>query len=815
MLLYSMFGHMRKNLMSLSNQAPDTGKTSSDICPVTGLSIHSRPEWTDVSFGKDYRITASILGDSILYSQPLDYATRHDVENAVKLLNDIVTEAIPRDYPYVYIEDFTGLNGVPPDARKYYIEYMKNRKQLVGLIFCGVSPMLKMSIKLAKRLNIVNFNVEIVKGYSEAVGLALKMLSTLKTGIENSPANVTPHPSVVVSRRKPSPRVITNADWSLQLDGFSARFEIIDNDIFHVDTNGFLKEDQVEPLFKMQERVINLNPLPEGSYYFIGGVTEVKGSRKARSLYYDYMMKWYKDHPFRIYMFYGANRFLSAAINLASPFSPFPVRMFKGLDDTLDFIAKDKSDKIKPFSLSNDNGEISESLPSRQTEQYVEELLQFLGGINWEGDGYDDSHDVDSSHPFKSVFDAIALIKMDLDDLLQERNHAEAKRRGLEKKLRHSEKMEVIGTLAGGVAHDLNNVLSGLISYPELLLMDMPEDNPYREYILKIQQSGQKAAAIVQDLLTLARRGVAVTEVVTLDTILREYLNSPEYEKLISHHPGVQVETEFETCLLNILGSPVHLSKTVMNLCSNAAEAMPDGGKIFISTENRYVDRPIKGYDNVEEGDYVVLKVQDTGTGISPEDMGKIFEPFYTKKVMGRSGTGLGMAVVWGTVKDHEGYIDVKSSEGKGTTFTLYFPVTRKELTKDKSLVSIQDYMGRGESILVVDDVEEQREIASRFLKRLGYAVTSVSSGEESVKYLKTHTVNLVVLDMIMDPGIDGLDTYKQIIALQPGQKAMIASGFSETDRVKETQRLGAGTYVKKPYEMKKIGLAVKEELNK
>ncbi len=252
-----------------------------------------------------------------------------------------------------------------------------------------------------------------------------------------------------------------------------------------------------------------------------------------------------------------------------------------------------------------------------------------------------------------------------------------------------------------------------------------------------------------------------------------------------------------------------------MNLVSNAAEAMSDGGEISISTENRYIDSPIRGYDDVAEGDYVTLTVSDTGVGISKKDRERIFEPFYTKKVMGRSGTGLGMTVVWGTVKDHKGYIDIRSAKGKGATFTLYFPVTRKEAGKDKSLLTIEDYMGKGESVLVVDDVEEQREIAFRILKKLGYSVTSVSSGEEAVDYLKDNSADLLLLDMIMDPGIDGLKTYKRILEFHPKQKAIIVSGFSETKRVKEAQRLGAGAYVKKPYLLERIGIAVRDELDK
>jgi len=181
---------------------------------------------------------------------------------------------------------------------------------------------------------------------------------------------------------------------------------------------------------------------------------------------------------------------------------------------------------------------------------------------------------------------------------------------------------------------------------------------------------------------------------------------------------------------------------------------------------------------------------------------------------MGRSGTGLGMAVVWGTVKDHNGYIDVQSTEGKGTTFTLYFPVTRKSV-EEKSEISLKDFMGKGEAILVVDDVEEQRKIASGMLEQLGYSVVSVSGGEEAVEYLKTNKADLILLDMIMDPGMDGLDTYKKIFKIHPGQKAIIASGFSETKRVKEVQKLGAGAYIRKPLLLKKVGLAVKEELEK
>jgi CheY-like chemotaxis protein len=210
-----------------------------------------------------------------------------------------------------------------------------------------------------------------------------------------------------------------------------------------------------------------------------------------------------------------------------------------------------------------------------------------------------------------------------------------------------------------------------------------------------------------------------------------------------------------------------------------------------------------------------MLVVSDTGAGISPEDMGKIFEPFYTRKKMGRSGTGLGTTIVWGTVQDHSGYIDVESTEGKGTTFTLYFPATRDKLAEDDVAADRESYSGNGESILVVDDMESQRQIATAVLTELGYRVMSVSSGEAAVEYLQSHTADLLVLDMIMDPGMDGLATYEKILQLNPEQKAIVVSGFSETDRVKEFQDLRSGEYLKKPFLMENLGLAVKKELAK
>ena len=384
----------------------------------------------------------------------------------------------------------------------------------------------------------------------------------------------------------------------------------------------------------------------------------------------------------------------------------------------------------------------------------------------------------------------------------------------LENRLLQAQKMEVIGNLAAGIAHDLNNILSGLVSYPDLLLLELPPDSPIRDKVSTIQQSGQKAAAIVQDLLTLARRSVKINQVIGINKIVTEYVTSPEYDKLKQDHPQITLDIDLEADLMDIKGSPVHLSKALMNILNNAFEAMPAGGCVRLSTFNTYLDAPRRAYEEIPEGEYVCLSAADEGIGIDAENLQRIFEPFYTKKTMHRSGTGLGMTVIWATVKDHAGYIDVQSKEGEGTRFDLYFPATREVAETEEKRLVLEDYLGT-EKILVVDDIPEQLDIAVKMLSKLGYKVSSVPSGEAAVDYMQTNQTDLLVLDMVMPGGMDGLETYKRIIERHPKQKAIIASGYSESARVKALQNMGAGAYLQKPYTLEKIGIAVRRELDR
>ena len=387
------------------------------------------------------------------------------------------------------------------------------------------------------------------------------------------------------------------------------------------------------------------------------------------------------------------------------------------------------------------------------------------------------------------------------------------KQLALQQKLADAKRMESLGLMAGSVAHDLNNIMAGIITYPELLLMDLPDDFKYYKEIKMIRDAGKRAAAVVSDLLTVARGANSKKEAYSLNTLVSGYINSVECKELYSRYPKISISSNMDPKLLNTSCSIVHVTKSLMNLVNNAAESIQEDGNIQIKTGNRLLKEPVNGYERIEAGEYVVLTVEDDGRGISSRDLPHIFDPFYSKKVLGRSGTGLGLAVVWNTVHDHGGCLDVQSSI-KGTVFTLYFPVTKQKPENSIQSPTIETYKGRGERILVVDDQKNQREIALQLLSRLGYRAYTVCSGEEAVQFVKDHSVDLILLDMIMEPGINGCETYQRITRYRPDQKAIIISGYSSATDIDQAKKLGINHFIKKPYTLQDLGQTLRLEIS-
>ncbi len=385
-------------------------------------------------------------------------------------------------------------------------------------------------------------------------------------------------------------------------------------------------------------------------------------------------------------------------------------------------------------------------------------------------------------------------------------------RHSLEKELQRAQKMKAIGVMAGGVAHDLNNILSGVVSYPDLMLMKLPPESELRGLVESVKQSGIRAAEVVSDLLTVARGIAATKQVHNINALIKDFYQSPEFLQLKKEYPNILFTTDLSPSVLNIFCSHIHIRKCLMNLTVNGAEAISGDGQVTISTE--VAQQSIVSKKRTSEGDrnYTIVKVKDTGQGLSDKDIGHIFEPFYTKKKMGRSGTGLGLSVVWNTMVDHDGWVEVSSFDSQ-TIFTLYFPGTSEKLSEQTAELNWQQFKGNKQSVLVIDDEESQRDIAEKLLVSLRYKVKCVCSGENALALLEKESFDVLLLDMLMEPGMNGLETYKKICAICPQQKAVIASGFSKSAEVQEAMRLGVNVYIAKPYTIEQLGQALAKAL--
>ncbi|MEO0973685.1 MAG: response regulator, partial [Pseudomonadota bacterium] len=375
---------------------------------------------------------------------------------------------------------------------------------------------------------------------------------------------------------------------------------------------------------------------------------------------------------------------------------------------------------------------------------------------------------------------------LDHDRLIQETS----RRIELQDRLARSKRMESIGVLAGGIAHDLNNILGPLVAVPELLKEKLDPQSPLQKDLSLIESSALQAADVIEDLVVLARRGRPAHHIIFLADVLEEFEHSASLAALKSAFPSVSIHCKTDTTA-SVLGGSSQLGRALLNLASNGCESIPVAGRVEISATNEATSADVRGFETIPAGAYGVLKVRDTGVGISSEDLGRIFEPFFSRKAMGaRSGTGLGLAIVYGLVKDAGGYVDVNTGT-TGTCISLYFPNLIHAAPSTSSIGNA--------SVLVVDDNAQQREIARRILSEDGYEVIEASSSESALAVLARMQPSVVVLDMVLGP-TDGVDLYRQILRTNPGLSCVLMSAFSQPGRVEEGLALGAHSFIRKPF---------------
>ena len=388
--------------------------------------------------------------------------------------------------------------------------------------------------------------------------------------------------------------------------------------------------------------------------------------------------------------------------------------------------------------------------------------------------------------------------------------------RKLEAQLRHMTKMEAIGTLAGGIAHDFNNLLMAIQGNASLMALDIDSSHSFYERVKNIQQYVQSGADLTKQLLGFARGGKYEVKATDLNELIEK-----SSEMFGRTKKEITIHLECQKDIWMVEADQGQIEQVFLNLYVNSWHAMLGGGSLYLQTQNVTLDKNHMRTYYVEPGNYVKISVTDTGIGMDEATRKRIFDPFFTTKEMGR-GTGLGLASVYGIVKNHGGYIDVYSEKGKGTTINLYLPATgenHKELSKEREE---QDEIVRGtETILLVDDEDMILDVGGEILKTVGYHVLLAKSGREAIEIVSkaqnaksSLPIDLVILDMIM-PDMGGGDTYNRLKEIAPDIKVLLSSGYSITGEATRILDRGCDGFIQKPFNTKQLSQKIRGVLDK
>jgi two-component system NtrC family sensor kinase len=378
-------------------------------------------------------------------------------------------------------------------------------------------------------------------------------------------------------------------------------------------------------------------------------------------------------------------------------------------------------------------------------------------------------------------------------------------RKELEQQLRQAQKMEDIGKLAGGIAHDFNNIISAISNFAYLLEIKMPEDEPAREYALRIRAASERAGNLTHSLLAFSRKQVMNPRPVDLNEIVSTV------EKLFSRLIGEDIELNVfpEEGALTVLADSSQMEQVLMNLATNARDAMPEGGLLNITTR---LTGPDSALSPALDRKYALVTITDSGVGMDETTREHIFEPFFTTKEVGK-GTGLGLSIVYGIIKQHGGFIEVESEPGEGTTFRIYLPLVDSKIeVVGTEAVAIPS--GDGETVLIAEDDAEVRLVTKNILEEFGYRVLEASDGEDAVRMFRQHRdeIHVIIMDLVM-PKKTGVEAYKEIKALGDGVEVLFVSGYATEISRKKALLQDDVQFISKPVSPREILIKVREAL--
>jgi signal transduction histidine kinase/CheY-like chemotaxis protein len=899
-----------------------------DRCPVSGLPVTRDPHWCYQNAATQYSQRFALIGERILLSEPEGVVGLEDAPQVLGQMQQVMQTRLGRATTYVHLANFSRTKSATGEVRKYFVRHFQENQQVAGVVYFKVSPFFRISIKLACRLNLIPFNVHIADSYAEAVRWAMDLLGLAPPADEAQDEAI--HADAPLSPQNDT----TDAPrYRKHLDGtMTVAFERPAPDVFQVAVEGIMEAHHIAALFEHYEKAFTACGLPDGDYYFVGGAQHLKSvSLRARRLYFNHIREWHARHPFRAYIFYGVNRMIRAAINVARHFVPFEVLIVADREAALAAARDHRRSGLR-------TGRPSPAVHAPHVSGYVEELLAYLGRIGWEADGRPPPPPVEAAHPFRPVFEAINLIKGDFDELLHDRDAAAeslrqrtefvevvteslpvglcvsrmddnrlvyanarfsvisgwdsdrlplfsdfvdqafrraalreeiqqlaaeaarghnarrewdglelttpagltrhvtlkvgvipeqalmiatltdvservrmtADREKLQAQLHQSQKMEAVGTLAGGIAHDFNNILAAIMGYVEMALLDLPVSNPVRQNLDQVLKASHRARELVKQILAFSRKNAGERKALALNRLVEETVGLMRATLPAS----VAIDTALPSDSGLVMADATQIHQVLINLCTNAAQAMEGrGGMLRIAVDAVRLDVPAAGaLEDIEPGDYVKLEVADSGPGIPAEILPRIFDPFFTTKAPGE-GTGMGLSVVHGIVRSHQGAIRVTSRLGEGTEFTIFLPQARRSDDSPRTRAA-QLPLGR-EHVLFIDDEVMLADIGCQMLERLGYRVTMRTSSVEALEAFRAqpNSFDMVISDLTM-PNLTGDRLASHLLAIRDDIPIVLCTGFSSLMNEERAAALGVRALLSKPLSMEEMAHKIRGVLD-
>ena len=736
-----------------------------------------------------------IIGGTILYSRPKGFADIDGVKRSLQINDEIIKIIQNENKPFVQIEDYSFLKGSSLKARKIFIDSMNDNELRENLIFCNTSLVSTVAIKIGKKFNLTGKNIIITNSYSDAIRRAqIEGKIPIKGQLEDDVLETIQNENANIQTLVPI-NILRKEEWQIRSKEFENRCFVLNRNILHSKSIGHLKSKHIKQIDQMRDRCqADLNTIGSSIDYIIVDSKGIKSATRTSRLAFMKSIKiWHSKHPLKLYCMYNTNTFMRTALNLARPFLPFKIQVATDFQNALEKIDQHKNETVDPIKKSQKNTKLKTI-----SENDLEKLVGLIGNINWEFKGLNDTdHHFDETHPFYYISQSISLIKEELDDLVAERIR-------LEEQLFQSQKMESIGRLAGGIAHDFNNILHIILGNTELGLDNLAEGHPAYNNLKDIKNGSLRGASIVKQLLNFSRKSPLDFRIVKADKVLDKSLDF--IRSAIPENIVINKKLQADEVAIKVDGT--QFQQVIMNLFVNASQAIGhESGQIYVQSSTINLnENEATQYVDLKAGSYFKIDIFDTGSGISADIKDKIFEPYFTTKDIGQ-GTGMGLAVVHGIIKNHKGAIQFESVPGEGCQFTILIPQVEFQTVVEKSPENNREKseIKKGR-LLIVDDEKQIIELEKDFLTAVGYSVCAFTSSEEAFDAFKAdpNVYDLVVTDMVM-PMMSGAVLSQKILEIRRDIPIILCTGHALMMGHKEAKEIGIAGFAEKPILMKEL----------